>query len=48
MVMQGMSHDAGIEYLKILYFLLHCYLDPFLTPFFILLIFSHPLDWKFF
>lgn len=31
-VMQGMTHNAGIEYLKILYFLLHCYLDPFVTP----------------
>lgn len=31
-VMQGMSHNAGIEYLKMLYFLLHCYLDPLVTP----------------
>lgn len=33
MVMQGMSHNAGIEYLKMLYFLLRCYLDLFLTFF---------------
>lgn len=31
-VMQGMSHNAGIEYFKMLYFLLHWYLDPFVTP----------------
>lgn len=31
-VMQGMSHNTGIEYLKMLYFLWHCYLDPFVTP----------------
>lgn len=35
--MQGMSHNADNEYLKLLYFLLHCYLDPFVTP---LLVFS--------
>lgn len=31
-VTQGVSHNAGIEYLKMLYFLLHSYLDPFVTP----------------
>lgn len=31
-VMQEMSHNADIQYLKMPYFLLHCYLDPFVTP----------------
>lgn len=41
--MQEMSHDAGIKYFKIFYFLLNCYLDPSLFPFiylFFLLILS--------